>query len=114
VGGCGSWCTKESRGRRYEVPILESGFSKTYNDQGLSVNQVRIRADRSLEKERERIVEHPFGTIKRAMEGVLSLQREGEGGGRVCVAISCLQHETGNQREFDGKKKPLPGYGIMG
>jgi hypothetical protein len=47
----------------------EPAFSKTYNDQGLSVKQVRIRADRTLVKERESIVEHPFGTIKRAMEG---------------------------------------------
>jgi hypothetical protein len=68
-GDCGSRCTKESRGRRHEVPLPESGFSKTYNDQGLSVNQVRIGADRSLEKERKSIVEHPFGRIKRAMDG---------------------------------------------
>jgi transposase len=67
--GCGSRCTKESRGRRYEVPLPESAFSKTYKDQGLSVKQVRIRGDRLLEKERESIEEHPFETIKGAMEG---------------------------------------------
>jgi hypothetical protein len=67
------------------------------------VKQVRIRADRTPVKERKSIVEHPFGTIKRAMEGVLSLQRKGEGERRVCAAISGLQHETGNQYLGGGK-----------
>jgi transposase len=48
--------------------MAESAFSTTYNEQGLSVKQVRIRGDRSIVKERKSIVEHPFGTIKRAMD----------------------------------------------
>jgi transposase len=34
----------------------------------LSVKQARIKGERSIVKERKSIVEHPYGTIKRAME----------------------------------------------
>jgi hypothetical protein len=34
----------------------------------VSVKQVMIKGDRALAKERKNIVDHPFGTIKRAME----------------------------------------------
>ena len=66
--GCMCRCTKESRGRRHEVPMAESAFSTTYNEERLTVKQVRIQGDRGIVKERKSIVEHPFGTIKRAME----------------------------------------------
>jgi transposase len=66
--GCACRCTKETRGRRYEVPMAESTFSTSYNEQGLLVKQIRIKASRSIVKERKSIVEHPFGTIKRTME----------------------------------------------
>jgi hypothetical protein len=66
--GCTCRCTKESRGRRHGVPMAESAFNRTYNEQGLSVKQVRIKGDRSIVKERKSIVEHPFRTIKRAMD----------------------------------------------
>jgi hypothetical protein len=66
--GCACRCTKESRGRRQEAPMAESAFSTSYNEEGLSVKQVRIQGDRSVVQERKSIVEHPFGTIKRAME----------------------------------------------
>jgi transposase len=48
--------------------MAESAFSTTYNEEGLSVKQARIKGDRSIVKERKSIVEHPYGTIKRAME----------------------------------------------
>jgi transposase len=48
--------------------MAESAFNTTYNEEGLSVKQVRIKGERSVVKERKSIVEHPFGTIKRAME----------------------------------------------
>jgi hypothetical protein len=41
--GCTCRCTKENRGRRHGVPMAESAFSRTYNEQGLSVKQVRIQ-----------------------------------------------------------------------
>jgi transposase len=48
--------------------MAESAFSTTYNEQGLSVKQVRIQGDRVIVKERKSIMEHPYGTIKRTME----------------------------------------------
>jgi transposase len=48
--------------------MAEAAFSKTYNEEGLSVKQMRIHGDRSVVKERKSIVEHPFGTIKRTMD----------------------------------------------
>jgi hypothetical protein len=69
----------------------ESAFSKTYNDQGLSVEQVRIRADRSLVKERKSIEEHPFGTIKRTMEGDIIFAK---GRGRWRESLRCYFSPT--------------------
>lgn len=66
--GCVCRCAKESRGRRHKVAMAESAFSKSYNEEGLTVRQLRIKGDRGLVKERKSIVEHPFGTIKRAMD----------------------------------------------
>jgi len=66
--GCASKCTKEVRGFRHEVKMAEEEFSKEYNEKDLLVKQVRIRADKGLTKDRKSIAEHPFGTIKRAME----------------------------------------------
>jgi hypothetical protein len=48
--------------------MAEGAFSTSYHAGGLMVKQVRIRGERSIVKERKSIVEHPFGTIKRAME----------------------------------------------
>jgi transposase/IS5 family transposase len=64
---CTCKCTKESRGRRHEVPMPESDFSKVFNDKDLSVKQICIAPDRELIKQRKCLVEHPFGTIKRNM-----------------------------------------------
>ena len=66
---CACKCTTDARGRfQYKVPMAREDFTKTYNDQGLAVKQIRIKADRALVKQRKSIVEHPFGTIKRAMD----------------------------------------------
>jgi hypothetical protein len=66
--GCTCRCTEGTRGRRHEVPMAEGAFSRFCHAGGLMVKQVRIRGERSIVKERKSIVEHPFGTIKRAME----------------------------------------------
>jgi hypothetical protein len=66
-GGCGCKCTKEEI-RRHQVPMAEEDSSKSYNDTGLSVKQVRIKADKGIVRRRKSIVEHPFGTIKRCMD----------------------------------------------
>ena len=43
-------------------------FSEEYNEQGLTVKQIRIKPDKEKIKLRKSIVEHPFGTIKRTMD----------------------------------------------
>jgi hypothetical protein len=65
---CTCKCSKEARGRRYEVPMAESDFSKIYNDKNLFVKQIRISPNRTLIAQRKSIVEHPFGTVKRNMD----------------------------------------------
>jgi transposase len=66
---CACKCTKDARGRfKYQVPMAASDFSKEYNDQNLAVKQIRIKPDPAIVKQRKSIVEHPFGTIKRAMD----------------------------------------------
>jgi hypothetical protein len=47
--------------------MAETAFSMS-DEQGLSVKQVRIQGERSIVRERKNIVEHPYGTVKRAME----------------------------------------------
>jgi len=65
---CTHRCTKEARGRRYEVQMAEADFSKEYNDNELYVKQTRIKPNTAIVKRRKSIVEHPFGTVKRSME----------------------------------------------
>jgi transposase len=66
---CTCKCTKDAKGRfKHQVPMSASDFSKEYNDKNLAVKQVRIKADKAIVKQRKSIAEHPFGTIKRAMD----------------------------------------------
>ena len=66
--GCTNRCTKQARRRDYCVRMAASEFTKTYDDKGIKVKQVRIKADKEIVKQRKSIVEHPFGTIKRGMD----------------------------------------------
>jgi hypothetical protein len=70
VGTVGVGIRRKAEGGGMRFPCPNWRLAR-HNDQGLSVKQVRIRADRLLEKERESIVEHPFGRIKRAMGGIV-------------------------------------------
>lgn len=65
---CTCKCTSEKRGRRHQVPMKESDFTKDYDDTGLMVRQIRIAPDKKLVKQRKCIVEHPFGVLKRNMD----------------------------------------------
>lgn len=65
---CSCKCGKETRGRRYEVPMKASDFSKTYDDNNLFMKQVRISPDKNVIRQRKSIVEHPFGILKRNMD----------------------------------------------
>jgi len=66
---CANKCTKDARGLfRYLVPMPKEAFTKEYNDRDMSVKQIRIKPDKEIIKQRKSIVEHPFGTVKRAMD----------------------------------------------
>jgi len=66
---CTCKCTKDARGRfRHRITMKKENFSRTYDDKGLEIKQVRIKPDKAIIKQRKSIVEHPFGTIKRSME----------------------------------------------
>lgn len=65
---CTCKCSKEARGRRYQVPMAESDFSKIYDDNNLFVKQIRIAPDKEIIRQRKSIVEHLFGTVKRSMD----------------------------------------------
>jgi transposase len=45
------------------------------NDAGLSVKQIRIKADQGIIRQRKSIAEHPFGTIKQNMDAGYCLTR---------------------------------------
>ena len=65
---CTCLCTKRILGRLHEVTMAEDNFSKEYNDKDLFIRQIRIKADKSIIRQRKSIVEHPFGTLKRSMD----------------------------------------------
>ena len=49
--------------------MKESDFTKEYNDKDLKVKQIHIEPDKEIYKQRKSLAEHPFGTIKRSMDG---------------------------------------------
>ena len=66
---CTCKCTTDARGRfQYKIPMAQEDFTKEYYDQDLVVKQIRIKPDPAIMKHRKSIIEHPFGTIKRAMD----------------------------------------------
>jgi transposase len=65
----------KSRRFVYDVSMPEEQFSKEYNDQDLTVKQIRIKADKELVKKRKGMAEHPFGIVKRGMDGGYCLTR---------------------------------------
>jgi hypothetical protein len=66
---CSCKCTADARGLfQYQVPMAREDFSKKYDDQNLAVKQIRIKPDPAIVRQRKSIVEHPFGTVKRAMD----------------------------------------------
>jgi|GEM_PF-5826741 len=48
--------------------MAEGDFTKGYDGGNLAVRQVRVKADKVKTGQRKSIVEHPFGTVKRAMD----------------------------------------------
>ncbi|MDR0511683.1 MAG: IS1182 family transposase [Treponema sp.] len=65
---CTCKCTEKEKHFYHHVRMPRENFSKEYNDQDLTVKQVRIKPDEEKIKQRKSIVEHPFGTVKCAMD----------------------------------------------
>ena len=66
---CTCRCTTETRDFRYQVTMDASDFTTDYNDKELAVKQVHIKPSEEIYKQRKSLSEHPFGTVKRAMDG---------------------------------------------
>ena len=64
---CDSKCCK-SKHKFFSKRMKQKDWSKSYNDQDLKIKQVTVKRDLSILKKRKAIVEHPFGTIKRAFD----------------------------------------------
>jgi hypothetical protein len=65
-GRCPHKCTTE-RWKTAERHMKQADFSKEFDDQGLHIRQIKIRADKNIVALRKCIAEHPFGTVKRAL-----------------------------------------------
>ena len=66
---CTCRCTASNRGQYFEIVMEESDFTMEYNDKDLKVRQIHIKPNRTMYKQRKSLSEHPFGTIKRSMDG---------------------------------------------
>ena len=66
---CTCRCTTEKRGLRFYLVMDESEFKTDFDDKDITVKQVHIRPDKEIYKQRKSLCEHPFGTVKRAMDG---------------------------------------------
>ena len=64
---CQCKCTKEQY-KQFEIRMAKSEFTKEYDDKNIQLKQIHIKADKEIVKQRKCIAEHPFGTIKRAMD----------------------------------------------
>ncbi|MDR2204149.1 MAG: IS1182 family transposase [Nitrososphaerota archaeon] len=66
---CGGCVCKCVLGRRsFSIVMREEEFSKVYDDADLYVKQIKVKPDKALVKLRKTLSEHPFGTVKRAMD----------------------------------------------
>ena len=85
--GCSCKCT-EYRYKEFEIRMPRSAFSKSFNDENLTVRQIRVTADKAVIRKRKTIVEHPFGTIKRTMDaGYLLTKRLTNVTGEIALAF---------------------------
>jgi len=66
---CTCRCTKDSHSFNYQFVMAESDFKKEYNDKDLYVRQIHIKPKKEIYKQRKSLCEHPFGTVKRGMDG---------------------------------------------
>jgi len=66
---CSCRCTKGKNAFLYQFVMKEKDFNKEYNDKELFLKQVHVKPERELYKHRKSLSEHPFGTVKRVMDG---------------------------------------------
>jgi transposase len=71
---CTCRCTK-TKYRQFAIRMKKAEFSKIHNAENLFVKQIRVTPDRRITDRRKELVEHPFGTIKRAMDASYALTR---------------------------------------
>ena len=67
---CTCRCTKGKSAFSYRFVMKKKNFKKDdYDDKNLFVKQVHVKPDKEIYAQRKSICEHPFGTVKRAMDG---------------------------------------------
>jgi len=71
---CTCRCTK-SKYMVYGVRMKKSEFSKEFNGDNLYVKQIHITPNPKITDRRKELAEHPFGTVKRAMDAGYLLTR---------------------------------------
>jgi len=72
---CTKNCVNGTSAKKFERTMKIEEFSRDYNDKELYLKQVKVYRDRKLLRRRKAIVEHPFGTIKKAMNSGYCLMR---------------------------------------
>jgi len=71
---CPNKCTV-SEYKDFGKKMKKREFTKEYDDNNLRIKQVRVKKDPTITKQRKEIVEHPYGTVKRAMDSEYCLMR---------------------------------------
>jgi len=67
---CTCRCTNQKRAVvQYGLVMDKSDFKTDYNDKALFVRQVHIKPNKEIYAQRKSLSEHPFGTVKRVMDG---------------------------------------------
>jgi transposase len=66
---CTCRCTTEKRGLRFHLVMEKSEFKTDFDDKDIIIKQVHIKPDKEIYRQRKSLSEHPFGTVKRAMDG---------------------------------------------
>jgi NACalpha-BTF3-like transcription factor len=64
---CTQKCTKV-KFRQFAARMKKTEFTKEYNIEGLYIKQIHIKPDPEITTRRKELAEHPFGTLKRAMD----------------------------------------------
>ena len=87
---CKNKCTI-SRYKVAERQVLPAEFNKEYYDSDLFIKQIKVRANREVIRKRKSIIEHTFGTIKRALGiSYLILRGKEKATGEISLAFTAF------------------------